>query len=566
MPERDELPPSPDASKPSARPVPTLDDLTALVQRRPELGKLRIAQLAAVAATLVLLAALPLLPLPDGLREFTIQYHHVFLLASILVAMWFASRADARLTAVGLLAVASVYGACINLEQGLFTEGAVMTVPELIAEQAYLILLFAVGFWMAVLASERRRQQHARVIREQIAADVLRTSDEMSTGAIDRALERLDAAVVRVGQFANAAECRLYGFDNVDRIATIEHYWRQDGTKNGRDRLPPFVAFHRIAWIISELQAGNDVRSSEDAESQRAIAESADALSIDPTDRVWLRPILLGGEAVGMVGVIEPRSRLEWRSDVGDLLSVVGDFFADVVQRSRARERVLSYEQDLRELASHVAQAEERTRRQTAASLHDGLGQTLAVARMKLREMQSRRPDDDGGLDMLLGIVDSALDTTRDLINMLNPTVLYELGLMPALETLRDTVDATSEYDVTLHESGERVELDESASRVVYEAARELVSNAIRHSQGERIWIDVRWRGGQHLECRVCDDGIGVTDQQVRADGSGRFGLFLTRERLSSMRGELDILNRAGGGTCAIIRLDTAAEAREGDA
>jgi signal transduction histidine kinase len=529
--------------------------------RRPE----RIAQIVAAAATLLLLAALPLLPLASGLREFTIEYHHVFLLASVLVAMWLASRADARVTAGIMAVVAFVYGAAINLEQSLFVSGSAGAVPELLAEQTYLIVLFAVCFWMAVLGSERRRQQHARLIREQIAEDVLRTSDEITTGVIDRAIERLDAAVLRVGQFARAAECRLYAFDNVDRIATIEHYWREDGTPYRKDRIPPFVAFHRIAWIMSELQSGNDVRSAEDAESQQALAAAADALSIAPTDRVWLRPILLGGEAVGAVGVIEPYTRLDWRSDVGDLLSVIGDFFADVVQRSRAQERVHSYERDLRELASHVAQAEERTRRETAVALHDGLGQTLAVARMKLREMQSRQPDPGGGLDMLLDIVDSALDTTRHLINTLNPTVLYELGLMPALETLRDTVDATSEYDVILHESGERIALDESTQRVVYEAARELVSNAVRHSRGDRIWIDVRWRGRQHLECRVCDDGIGITDEDTRSDTAGRFGLFLTRERLGSIRGKLDILGRTGGGTCAIIRLDTAATAMEGE-
>lgn len=543
----------------------------ALVLRYPLVGPsgrdaTRTAQTVVSTAAMVLLAGLPLLPIPDAAVETLAEYHHVLLLSGVLIAMSLASRADPRLTAGVLIVVAFVFAAGLNVEARLMTPGVTMTSAELFAEQAYVVLLFTVGFWMAILMSETRRRHAARRIREQIADDVLRTSDEINTGVVDLARERLDAALARVGQFARAAECRLYALDGTDRVATLEHQWRETPLPPGAEPAPAFVGFHRISWIVNELQAGNDVRSGDDADRDRALNAAAPALAISATDRVWMRPILLGDEVVGVVGLFEPATRLDWRYDVGDLLTVVGDFFAELVQRERALNNMRNYERDLRKLASHVAQAEERTRRQTAVSLHDGLGQTLAVARMKLREMQSKRPDDEDRLEVLLDIVDSALVTTRHLINALNPTVLYELGLMPALETLRDTVDATSPFDVTLEESGERLELDESASRVVYEAARELVSNAVRHSGGEHIWIDVHWQDDQHLECRVSDDGVGIAQQEdiSRMPASRRYGLFLTRERLSGVHGELSLQERSAGGTCAIIRIDAAA--KDGDA
>ena len=111
--------------------------------------------------------------------------------------------------------------------------------------------------------------------------------------------------------------------------------------------------------------------------------------------------------------------------------------------RVRERTRELVYSQDrLRALASQLNLTEQRERRRLAANLHDSLAQLLALARMKLGHAAQRVNEDvakaSSSLMELDDLLLQCLQYTRTLMAQLSPSVLHDLGLVPALHWLAE--------------------------------------------------------------------------------------------------------------------------------
>ncbi len=122
------------------------------------------------------------------------------------------------------------------------------------------------------------------------------------------------------------------------------------------------------------------------------------------------------------------------RDPEGKFLYGIG-MLEDITARKRAEERLKTYQERLRSLASQLALAEERERRRIATALHDEVGQSLALARLKLGELAgvSRREEFTALVQTVYEMIAQILTRTRSLTFELSPPVLYELGFGEAL-------------------------------------------------------------------------------------------------------------------------------------
>ena len=202
-------------------------------------------------------------------------------------------------------------------------------------------------------------------------------------------------------------------------------------------------------------------------------------------------------------------------------------------------------------LAAQVLSAEDRERNRLANALHDGPLQDLLVARQDLGDVSSVPSDTADRVDRILS---HAIGQLRDVVSQLHPAVLESGGLLFALEALaRDQAQrAGIKVHIDLAEDGES-----APSRVVYFAARELVTNAARHARAENLWIRTHRDGGL-LKLAVEDDGAGLSpDRRRDALAEGHIGLASIEDRVDAVGGSFTLEPRRGGGTRCLVEIPT---------
>lgn len=232
----------------------------------------------------------------------------------------------------------------------------------------------------------------------------------------------------------------------------------------------------------------------------------------------------------------------------------------EVEEHKQDKERIRQYQKRLVELASELSLAEERERKTIASELHDQIGQSLAVLKLKLLGMEQELRAYHCTADMadVLQMLDRTIYHTRNLTFELSPPVLNELGLIPAIEWLGDQFRDKYNLNIQVNSTVSRVLLSEELRYVVFRTVRELLMNAVKHSRARRVSIGVILKGNQ-FKVAVRDNGIGFDPAKLRAasiKGSG-FGLVSIRERLKCLGGRLEIRSAPGKGTAveAMVKL-----------
>jgi two-component system, chemotaxis family, CheB/CheR fusion protein len=215
----------------------------------------------------------------------------------------------------------------------------------------------------------------------------------------------------------------------------------------------------------------------------------------------------------------------------------------------------------LRELAAQLLETEEQERRNLAADLHDNLAQVLHVAKMKLSELRAAAGDGRQELfkeiETLLG---RANHSARSLSYQLSPPVLYELGLVPALEWLGEEMKRQYRLDVKVANDNHVQSLDERTRVVLFRAVRELLVNVSKHAGVHRAHVRIR-RKGKFILASVEDHGVGF-DPKVIADPKKTqgLGLFNIRERLDYLGGSMEIDSATGKKTAITLAVPVVME------
>jgi signal transduction histidine kinase len=228
------------------------------------------------------------------------------------------------------------------------------------------------------------------------------------------------------------------------------------------------------------------------------------------------------------------------------------DRFLAVVRDVTSRHHA---ETALRELALELTSAEEVQRRDLALQLHDGIGQELTAVNLRLQALQRRTGQDEPELAQAIGILQDTMRKTQDLTFDLSPTVLYELGLGPALAGLARRFSSAEGPAIEVDISGGSPALPTDAAVLLFRIARELLANAVKHAQAERIALRLAMLRGA-VQMTVADDGRGMSDDPrhlTQAGHSGGFGLFSIRQRIEPLGGRMEIAT--GRGTMVTITL-----------
>lgn len=229
----------------------------------------------------------------------------------------------------------------------------------------------------------------------------------------------------------------------------------------------------------------------------------------------------------------------------------------DITERIKVRQQQEEYQQQLQGLARTQNILQEKERRQLATTLHDQVGQTLALTRIKLGMLHHDLKGNPHSVQTyeLRSLIDEVIEATRSLTIAISPPALYQMGLGAALESLADSLRTTHGLDLTISGDDPAADLAEEARIIVYQAVRELAINILKHAQVRTGEIIIT-RTGAKLTITVCDAGNGMSLSQ---SGNNSFGLFNIREQLTLVGGEMQIDSQVKKGTRVTITVPTPA-------
>ncbi|HZE42593.1 MAG TPA: chemotaxis protein CheB [Steroidobacteraceae bacterium] len=264
------------------------------------------------------------------------------------------------------------------------------------------------------------------------------------------------------------------------------------------------------------------------------------------------------------------RRIVPYRADGTQIAGVVITF-TDITEAKRAaqqeieakaalnellEERVRKRTEELERLARELALAEVRERQTIARDLHDGLGQELNAASIKLDALRGSHETTrlHPALDEIARLLEGVVREMRSLTAQLNPPVLEQLGLVAAIEWLSEEMRKTYQLEVLLEDDMQTKSLDSVAASILFRAVRELLINVTRHANVKIARVVTSSADG-YLTVKVADHGVGFALPGKDPGSSPGLGLSAMRERIAHIGGTFVIKSERNRGTTATIQV-----------
>jgi signal transduction histidine kinase len=210
-------------------------------------------------------------------------------------------------------------------------------------------------------------------------------------------------------------------------------------------------------------------------------------------------------------------------------------------------------QEQLRLLSRQLLSAQEEERKKISRELHDVIAQTLTSINVRLANLKKEAMSNTKGLDRSIArtqqLVERSVNIVHRFARELRPTVLDDLGLIPALHTFMKNLREQTGIHVSLSAYAEVEQVNGDQRTVLYRVAQEALTNVARHAQASRAEVTI-----QKLDGAICmkikDDGKGFqTEHVLHAKKNKRLGLLGMRERLDMVGGSITVESIPGKGT-----------------
>ena len=223
-------------------------------------------------------------------------------------------------------------------------------------------------------------------------------------------------------------------------------------------------------------------------------------------------------------------------------------------------EKSLQLQEDLRLLSRRLISAQEEERKRISRDLHDLIGQTLSGINLQLAALKSKAVTDTREYhkesEKNQCLLEKSVETVHQFARDLRPSLLDDLGLIPALQShLKDFMENTG-VRVNLKTFADVEKLNTTQRTVLYRVAQEACCNIAKHAKASRI--DVKIHRKDKLVCmEIHDNGIGflVGTDEFYGKKSNRLGLLGMRERVEMIGGTFLVESAPGKETTVHVKI-----------
>lgn len=242
------------------------------------------------------------------------------------------------------------------------------------------------------------------------------------------------------------------------------------------------------------------------------------------------------------------------RMHIAELSKTNQELQIQIAERKKAEEACQQSENHRRILYSRILTAHEEERKRISMELHDELGQSLSVLKLRLGYIERKLECDQEALRRefkeTLQYIDQVVENVRRLSKDLSPSILVDLGLTTALRRLINEhaklhqVRVYSRFGEIDHLIPQRFQI------VLYRIFQEALTNMGKYAQARNVSVEINEDDGM-ISFLLEDDGKGfdVTEFLQRNNWEKGLGLGTMSERAWMMGGTLNLNSQEGRGT-----------------
>ncbi|MCX7875287.1 MAG: ATP-binding protein [Melioribacteraceae bacterium] len=233
-------------------------------------------------------------------------------------------------------------------------------------------------------------------------------------------------------------------------------------------------------------------------------------------------------------------------------------YFRDITEQVHNEKKIDTYQKQLKKFSEDLQNKIEEERNQISKTLHDGVGQSLSLLRIKLNNYHDKFCNSNSN-DDLIEIINSLEETIAELKRIsysLKPRNLEAMGLKMAISQLIDEITIQTGIKGDLNFSDDNTRFDERIEINLFRIVQESLNNIVKYSKATNFAIQLI-SGKNFIRLIISDNGIGFNPEKVlkRSGLNGGMGLLNIKERVDSIGGTLKIDSQDKNGTVIIIEL-----------
>lgn len=222
----------------------------------------------------------------------------------------------------------------------------------------------------------------------------------------------------------------------------------------------------------------------------------------------------------------------------------------DMTEKLQAEEELKKSHEQLRQLATHLQTVRESERAHMAREIHDELGQQLTGLKMDISWIGKKIPEGEAGLKdkvkETIELVDDTVKTVRRLATQLRPSILDDLGLVPAMEWQSEDFQKRSGIETHFNSGVNNIEIGDKTATCIFRIYQESLTNVMRHSKATKVGANLSFNEGS-LILQIVDNGVGYNPEDI--NGKNTLGLVGMKERTIMLDGVFEIDSKPGRGT-----------------
>jgi signal transduction histidine kinase len=216
-------------------------------------------------------------------------------------------------------------------------------------------------------------------------------------------------------------------------------------------------------------------------------------------------------------------------------------------------------QEELRLLSRRLLSIQEEERKRISRELHDVISQTLVGINVRLATLRLQSTANAKELQRKIAITQRLVEKSMGIVHRfaidLRPSVLDDLGLIPALRSHLKRFTASTGIKATFTAEPPLMKLSGASRTVLYRIAQEALTNVSRHSKASHVTVVVE-KLKDVLRMEITDNGIGfkISDLEL-PHSTERLGLLGMRERVDMIGGTFRVESVPGKETTLTVEL-----------
>lgn len=233
-------------------------------------------------------------------------------------------------------------------------------------------------------------------------------------------------------------------------------------------------------------------------------------------------------------------------------------YFRDITEQKEAEEKLFSYQKQLKKFSEELQNKIEEERNQISKTLHDSIGQSLSLLRIKLNSCKENavEPKQKKEYEEFISTIEEIITELKSISHSLKPRALESMGLKMAITHLINDISEGTGIIGELNFADEDLRYDEKLEINLFRIVQESLNNILKYAQATKFGVQLI-NSKNSIRLIISDNGKGFNPEEVLKNSglNGGMGLLNIKERVESFGGNLKIDSNEKDGTILIIEI-----------